>query len=464
SMRRPPQLNVAQLNQKKMRELYHKDLLQLAHEKKLERIRQLEVMWDAEKRVDQKRLTRLLKDEEYERQMEEAIQKAEENKKLKEQQLEQEERLATELARLNYEKLKDEKMRQQIRENSLELRELEKKLKSAYMNKERAAQIAEKEAIRYEKMKRDAEISQKMKEEQERVIMEESSAELRRNKEKILYQQELEKQLEEQEKKKQDAYEEFLKEKLMIDEIVRKIYEEDQMERQLKLEKMRATQRYIEEFKNEQAIWKRKKREEMEEENRKIMEFANMQQQREEDRMAKAQLPKTLKSYKISDVSFKNCLQCISIFVELRQTYEAQLAFRKIVLQALQEEEEAFRQKMLAKFAEDDRIEQMNAQKRRMKQLEHRKAVEKLIEERHKQFLADKERELEERQLEDRRQGNIYAIVEEERQKLLKEHATKLLGYLPRGILRDEDDVNMLGEEFRKAYQKRKEDVYSEDN
>lgn len=68
-----------------------------------------------------------------------------------------------------------------------------------------------------------------MKEEHERVIKEESSAELKRNKEKIMYQQELEKQLEEQERKKQDAYEEFLKEKLMIDEIVRKIYEEDEM-------------------------------------------------------------------------------------------------------------------------------------------------------------------------------------------------------------------------------------------
>jgi len=31
-----------------------------------------------------------------------------------------------------------------------------------------------------------------------------------------------------QEQRRQEAYEEFLKEKLMIDEIVRKIYEEDQ--------------------------------------------------------------------------------------------------------------------------------------------------------------------------------------------------------------------------------------------
>jgi len=45
--------------------------------------------------------------------------------------------------------------------------------------------------------------------------------------EKVRYQQELERQLEEQELNKQKAYEEFLKEKLMIDEIVRKIYEED---------------------------------------------------------------------------------------------------------------------------------------------------------------------------------------------------------------------------------------------
>ena len=36
--------------------------------------------------------------------------------------------------------------------NSIELRELEKKLQAAYMNKERAAQIAEKDAIKYEQM------------------------------------------------------------------------------------------------------------------------------------------------------------------------------------------------------------------------------------------------------------------------------------------------------------------------
>lgn len=68
-----------------------------------------------------------------------------------------------------------------------------------------------------------------MKEEYDRYLKEEMSAELKRNQEKKMYHQELDKQVEEQEKKKQEAYEEFLREKLMIDEIVKKIYEEDQM-------------------------------------------------------------------------------------------------------------------------------------------------------------------------------------------------------------------------------------------
>ena len=54
----------------------------------------------------------------------------------------------------------------------------------------------------------------------------------RREKEKIggkfKYQHDLEKQIEEQIERQQVAYEEFLKEKLMVDEIVRKIYDEDE--------------------------------------------------------------------------------------------------------------------------------------------------------------------------------------------------------------------------------------------
>lgn len=73
----------------------------------------------------------------------------------------------------------------------------------------------------------------------------------------------------------------------------------------------------------------------------------------------------------------------------MQQTCQQQMAFKEMRRQAEKEEEEAFRKMMMAKFAEDDRLEQMNAQKRRMKQLEHKREVEKLIEDRRRQHEAD---------------------------------------------------------------------------
>jgi hypothetical protein len=67
-----------------------------------------------------------------------------------------------------------------------------------------------------------------MRENYSKALEAETAKERQRYDESVRHQQQLEKQLLEQEKQKQAAYEEFLKEKLMIDEIVRKIYEEDQ--------------------------------------------------------------------------------------------------------------------------------------------------------------------------------------------------------------------------------------------
>ena len=67
-----------------------------------------------------------------------------------------------------------------------------------------------------------------MQEEYKRALQLEREREKQRWEESVRYQEELERQLQEQERMKQEQYEEFLKEKLMIDEIVRKIYEEDQ--------------------------------------------------------------------------------------------------------------------------------------------------------------------------------------------------------------------------------------------
>lgn len=68
-----------------------------------------------------------------------------------------------------------------------------------------------------------------MKNDQAQAAVEQQKLEQKRHEEMVQYQKELEQQLVERERKRQEAYEEFLKEKLMVDEIVKKIYEEDQM-------------------------------------------------------------------------------------------------------------------------------------------------------------------------------------------------------------------------------------------
>lgn len=59
--------------------------------------------------------------------------------------------------------------------------------------------------------------------------------------------------------------------------------------------------------------------------------------------------------------------------------------------------EEDFKQKLLQKFAEDERLEQMNAQKRRMRELEHKREIERLWQEKLAIYRAERELELQER-------------------------------------------------------------------
>ena len=56
--------------------------------------------------------------------------------------------------------------------------------------------------------------------------------------------------------------------------------------------------------------------------------------------------------------------------------------------------EEDFKQKLMQKFAEDERLEQMNAQKRRMRELEQRREVERLWQEKLSIFKAQRELEV----------------------------------------------------------------------
>lgn len=75
------------------------------------------------------------------------------------------------------------------------------------------------------------------------------------------------------EKAKRYHYEEFLREKKMIDDIVQRIHDEDEREMQERMCRMKRTRDEMIAFKQAQELWKKKKAEEIEEENRRIQEF-----------------------------------------------------------------------------------------------------------------------------------------------------------------------------------------------
>eukprot|EP00118_Oscarella_pearsei_P026426 m.309881 g.309881 ORF g.309881 m.309881 type:complete len:498 (+) comp48395_c0_seq1:37-1530(+) len=466
------------------------------HMKTLSKDRTLRANLASDERVENKRLLRQLQQEQQEINMENAIIETEKTRAMRETQRNQEEALAHELDRLKWEKSRDEKMRQQIQENSLELRELKSKLRAGYMNRERSAQLAEKKAMTMERDREEREVVETMRSEHKKATRVAEQKEQSRWEESVRYQQELEKQLDEQERKRQHAYEEFLKEKLMIDEIVRKIYEEDQREIERRLNQQKATQMYISEFLGAREEWKRRERQEMEKENQKILEFSKEKQIREEARMshkkvqdeAKASVQKQL----AEDIARKKAEEeemerirtelyleeeeererqkektdlerQIRRRIELQGAHAIQMRIKEERERAQKEEEQKFREEMMRKFAEDDRIEQMNAQRRRMKQLDHKRAVERLIEQRRAQYLREKEAEIEDRREEKRMESLRREIIEQERRKLLREHAAQLLGHLPKGVLRDARDLDMFDDDFRKTYQRKTFDEFGDE-
>jgi len=101
----------------------------------------------------------------------------------------------------------------------------------------------------------------------------------------------------------------------------------------------------------------------------------------------------------------------------------------------------------LEKFAEDDRIEQLNAQKRRQKQIEHRREIERLLAERRARYEKERDAALAEHVEAERREMDRMSIVEEERLRILRAHAQVLgLVDLPKGVIQKESDLALFNQ------------------
>lgn len=169
---------------------------------------------------------------------------------------EMERRMAAEVHRQQKETEKRQLETQRICETSEELKALERKIKTAYVNKERAAQ--HEEAMLLRKLENDRE--QAMEEEAERrrlqdiERLEERDANRR---DKLLAQKAvLQKQMLEREEEARLKEQEASRDKKMIDDIINKIHREDEMEREARTKKVEETRSLVAQFQKERRLQK----------------------------------------------------------------------------------------------------------------------------------------------------------------------------------------------------------------
>lgn len=425
-----------------------------------------------ERRAEHRRMQRKIHEDRQDTEMENRLLMAKEAEMMRRKQLDQEEHLAYQMKNIKDEDLNQMKLRQRLRRDCVELRDLEAKLKAAYGAKDLVAQVAQRRAdeAMEKAMERQSYEVLRLQWEEEKECMKKKKDE--EDRQKTEYRHELQDQLLAEEKARQKAYYDFLQEKHLIDAVTAKILEEDCKNEEEKLRKRARAKEEIENFIKLRDEERAKRQKIIDEENRKFEEYLQ-QRALQDDEVRRLQMERNAKKEELKhrmgtqlyEIEM-NKMEHEKMLIELHEAqtrYANEARHRKALEEKIRhrlylgeiaklqladktrkimddrEEERQWKEAMLQKFAEDDRIEQLTAQARWQKQQEHRRAVQQMLEDRRAAHAEEMQRRLKEYEIEQNYEAARKHMVEEERLRMLREHAVCLLGYLPRGILRDSD-------------------------
>lgn len=129
---------------------------------------------------------------------------------------------------------------------------------------------------------------------------------------------------------------------------------------------------------------------------------------------------------------------------DMKKAYAMQMEHIRLKREEAHAEEDKIRETLLTKFAEDERIQQMNDQKRRLKVQEHKREAQRLIDLRREAFQKARDDELKFEQWKRDDEAERHIVIEEERRKLIKEFAIPLKDFLPKGTLQTADDYDLI--------------------
>ncbi len=400
-------------------------------------------------------------------------------KELKSLALQQDEALARVLEAKQTEEEQRRREIQRICEEDESLRSLQLKLKAAYMNKERTAQIKEKEAIgiiEKEKTRRFDEMDEYYR---RMALAEENEKKIRLMKENLATRSVLTNQILEKERMiEEEAHAQWLKDKDEIDQIVKKIHMEDQQESDAKKKKQHDTKLYIEQYQKERNAFLARKKFEQDSMDRQIAKYAKEKEDREAGVVAKKAADLAFQEglyNKLKDAAERKMREENEMleFREILQTEENEERLRKDaesrrlkqeksikemmdaneMQKRLKEEiskkaaadEEVLVAKMRAKFEADEAKERLQKQMRDQAKVNYKMGVEAQRKQLREMYEAEVKAESAARELEAEKSTFRERVVEEARRRLLEEHAALLKDHLPKGVIKSEEDLKYLG-------------------
>ncbi len=396
-----------------------------------------------------------------------------ENKILEEQRvkrrndrvMEQNALLATELDKEQAEEERRTREIQRICDESPELKELEKKLKIAYLNKERSAQYQEKVLLSQKEQERIQAIEDQMEYDRQSSLKNEDD---KKGAKQAMYDDQrevLQKQIRDKRELLDEAKRQTMRDREMVDQIVKKITNEDAEEFRLKREKQLETAAMVAKFEvqRQEEVAAAKARAKAEEDainaynealaNRGAGVAAKKQAKKEEEDRILAKIVEETERKRREEEEF-NDLRDMLWAEELEAARARDAQARKDKAYNMRKEMMVANDKMLEakaeqrikdaenearliglmrkKFADDEAREREEDANKRKQKAHHMILVEEQRTQRKAMYDEEKEGELAASQEAARREEYRKQVISEARKRLVEEHANRLKEFMPR--------------------------------
>jgi hypothetical protein len=366
---------------------------------------------------------------------------------------------------------------QRICEDAPELRDLERALKIAYMNKDRAAQHQEKLALMAAESRRLEAIEDQMEYERQNAQKADALKLLERKK---LFDEQrivLQRQIKEREDLLLEAQKQAELDKNMVNEIVAKINQEDQEEFLSRKKRQEETAKMVRDYEEQRMreLEARKRAEKAEEER--ILEYnrsmdarnegvaAKKQAKRDEDDRILAKIVEETERKRREDEEFNNLRDMLweeELEAKKRQDDESRRRAARLMKEEMMKansqmmENKAYARRaeaeaearmvelMKKKFAEDEEKERSESRQRREAKMKHMALIEKQRQDRRSMYDAEKMAEAAETAAALEREDYRLRVIREARKRLLEEHAAKLQGFMPNGAFSNQDEFEVF--------------------